>query len=92
MTPEKSGSSNNGETSNQSITRGYFEIIRFLLVAFPLLAVVLIAASHAWDTASDTTDCSFFSEMLAFMGTAVRWYCGLVAVVIVAVPRFLARR
>ena len=75
--------------NTSSVIGLYFGIIRYLLIAFPLMAVILIGASYIWDVERGP-GCDFSGDMLGFMGTAVRWYAGVLGVAILGLPKMYA--
>lgn len=74
------------------ILRFYFGIAKYLLVAMPLMAGALILAAYITDAYLAKGDCSFTETTFGFLGTAVRWYAGVLIAVILAMHRVVAWR
>ena len=70
----------------------YFGVAKYLLAAMPLLAGILILGGYIADIYSGRGDCSFTTSALDFLGTAVRWYAGVLVVVMLTIPRIVFRR
>ena len=69
----------------------YFGVARYLLFAMPPMAGVLILAAYLTDTYLRNGDCSFTESTFGFLGNAVRWYAGVLIVVLVAMHRVIFR-
>ena len=74
------------------VVRFYFRVVYYLLIAVPLMAGILILVAFMADGYSKEGDCSLTEAALDFLGTAVKWYAGVLGAVILAIPRLIARR
>ena len=70
----------------------YFGVAKYLLLAMPLMAGVLILAAYLTDTYLRNGDCSFTESTFGFLGNAVRWYAGVLIAVFIAIHRVIAWR
>ena len=70
----------------------YFEVVYYLLLVVPILAGALILVAYLADSREKDGDCSLTEAALGFLGTAVKWYAGVLGAVILAIPRVIARR
>ena len=71
------------------LVRLHTGVIQYLLIAFPVVGVFLLGASHVWDL-QQGEDCKVSESMLDFFSVAVRWYFGAVVAAIVVFPRVFA--
>lgn len=74
------------------ILRFYFGVAKYLLIAMPLMAVGLILGAYITDIYLAQEDCTFTEIVFGFLGTAVRWYAGVLIAVIIAMHRVIAWR
>ena len=90
--PAKSPQSTDNEEERRTsivLVGFYIGATRYLLIGIPFLAIVLLGASYVWDV-EQGADCELSKAMLEFFGVAVRWYFGLVGVVVFGVIRIVA--
>ena len=81
---------NDAERKAQSLLVGlYTNSIQYLLIAFPVVGVVLLGASHVWDL-QQGEDCEVSESMLDFFSVAIRWYFGAVGAAILGFPKIIA--
>lgn len=82
----------NGNGSRPRAINFYFGVAKYLLFAMPPMAGVLILAAYLSDTYLRNGDCSFTESTFGFLGNAVRWYAGVLIVVLIAIHRVIFRQ
>lgn len=89
MPPEKLPPKRNGDNDlTRLIVESYLGFVRFVLMVIPLVCVLLIGASYAWDVERGA-GCDALQHMLSFMTKVAIGYGSLFVVCVVVIPKIL---
>ena len=70
-----------GQERETHIISLYSGTLHFLLLGVPVLGIALIGSAYWWDVQSGDS-CNRLGSMLDFLASAVRWYAGVLLLII----------